>query len=223
MNFLEGFSLIQDIITYFSEDGGQYVSYLIQHLRLSLIALVIAMIIGIPLGYISYKHEKVAEFFTTTSQLLRIIPSLAILFILIPIIGVGEVPALIALVFLGVPPILVNTILGFNEIPAVTKEVAIGIGMNEIQLRKRIEFPLAMPFILNGVKLSLVEIIASATLATYIGAGGLGTLIFTGLGLYRMDLLVIGGGTVTILSLLSMFILDFIIRKVSENSVEISN
>ncbi|RPA60987.1 ABC transporter permease [Aerococcus agrisoli] len=215
--------MIQDIITYFSEDGGQYVSYLIQHLRLSLIALVIAMIIGIPLGYISYKHEKVAEFFTTTSQLLRIIPSLAILFILIPIIGVGEVPALIALVFLGVPPILVNTILGFNEIPAVTKEVAIGIGMNEIQLRKRIEFPLAMPFILNGVKLSLVEIIASATLATYIGAGGLGTLIFTGLGLYRMDLLVIGGGTVTILSLLSMFILDFIIRKVSENSVEISN
>jgi osmoprotectant transport system permease protein len=222
MNFLEGFSLIEDIILYFNENGGQYVEYLIQHLRLSLIALAFAILIGVPLGYISYKHEKLAEFFTTTSQLLRIIPSLAILFILIPLIGVGELPALIALVFLGVPPILVNTILGFKEIPAVTKEVASGLGMNEKQLMKRIEFPLAMPFILNGIKLSLVEIIASATLATYIGAGGLGTLIFTGLGLYRMDLLVIGGGTVTILSLLSMFILDFAIRKVSENSVEFS-
>lgn len=223
MNFLEGFSLIEDIILYFNENGGQYVEYLIQHLRLSLIALAFAILIGVPLGYISYKHEKLAEFFTTTSQLLRIIPSLAILFILIPLIGVGELPALIALVFLGVPPILVNTILGFKEIPAVTKEVASGLGMNEKQLMKRIEFPLAIPFILNGIKLSLVEIIASATLATYIGAGGLGTLIFTGLGLYRMDLLVIGGGTVTILSLLSMFILDFAIRKVSENSVEFSN
>jgi len=222
MNFLEGFSLIEDIILYFNENGGQYVEYLIQHLRLSLIALAFAILIGVPLGYISYKHEKLAKFFTTTSQLLRIIPSLAILFILIPLIGVGELPALIALVFLGVPPILVNTILGFKEIPAVTKEVASGLGMNEKQLMKRIEFPLAMPFILNGIKLSLVEIIASATLATYIGAGGLGTLIFTGLGLYRMDLLVIGGGTVTILSLLSMFILDFAIRKVSENSVEFS-
>ncbi|MBF6841898.1 ABC transporter permease subunit, partial [Acinetobacter baumannii] len=77
--------------------------------------------------------------------------------------------------------------------------------------------PLALPYILNGIKLSLVEIIASATLATYIGAGGLGTLIFTGLGLYRLDLLVIGGGTVTLLSLLSMFLFDWMIERVAKN------
>ena len=90
-------------------------------------------------------------------------------------------------------------------------------GMNNKELLTRIEYPLALPFILNGVKLALVEIIASATLATYIGAGGLGTLIFTGLGLYRMDLLVIGGGTVTILSLLSMFLFDWMIERVTKN------
>lgn len=217
------YSLFTEIVQYFKSSGNQYEEYLIQHIQLSITALLIALVIGVPLGYISYKHKKVAEFFTTTSQLLRIIPSLAILFILIPIIGVGELPALIALVFLGIPPILVNTILGFKEIPAVTKEVASGLGMNTKQLMKKIEFPLATPFILNGIKLSLVEIIASATLATYIGAGGLGTLIFTGLGLYRMDLLIIGGGTVTFLSLLSMFILDITIRKVSKNSVEFSS
>lgn len=209
--------MLQQMIHYFSTNSEQYLQYVWEHIQLSLIALIIALIIGIPLGYISYKNKKLAEIFTSTSQFLRIIPSLAILFVLIPIIGTGEAPALIALIFLAVPSIIINTILGFNEIPEVMKEVGLSMGMNNKELLTRIEYPLALPFILNGVKLALVEIIASATLATYIGAGGLGTLIFTGLGLYRMDLLVIGGGTVTILSLLSMFLFDWMIERVTKN------
>ena len=209
--------MLQQMIHYFSTNSEQYLQYVWEHIQLSLIALIIALIIGIPLGYISYKNKKLAEIFTSTSQFLRIIPSLAILFILIPIIGTGEAPALIALIFLAVPSIIINTILGFNEIPEVMKEVGLSMGMNNKELLTRIEYPLALPFILNGVKLALVEIIASATLATYIGAGGLGTLIFTGLRLYRMDLLVIGGGTVTILSLLSMFLFDWMIERVTKN------
>lgn len=212
--------MLQQMIDYFASSSDQYLQYLVEHLTLSAIALVIAMLIGIPFGYISYKNKKLAEIITSTSQFLRIIPSLAVLFILIPIIGTGIVPALIALVFLAIPPVLINTILGFNEISPVVKEVALSMGMNNKELMVRIEAPLALPYILNGIKLALVEIIASATLATYIGAGGLGTLIFTGLGLYRMDLLIIGGGSVTILSLLSMFIFDWMIERVSENNVE---
>lgn len=212
-----GNKLFQQMVNYFSSNSEQYLQYVWEHLSLSIIALIIALIIGIPLGYISYKNKKLAEISTSTSQFLRIIPSLAILFILIPIIGTGEAPALIALIFLAVPSIIINTILGFNEIPEVMKEVGLSMGMNNKELLTRIEYPLALPFILNGVKLALVEIIASATLATYIGAGGLGTLIFTGLGLYRMDLLVIGGGTVTILSLLSMFLFDWMIERVTKN------
>ena len=212
-----GNCLLKQIIEYFQTDASEFTGYLVQHIKLSLIALIIAICIGIPLGYFSYRNKKVGEVLTTSSQLLRIIPSLAMLFILIPIIGVGELPALIALTFLANPPIIMNTILGFNEIPAITLEVARGIGMNQRQLRNRIEIPLAAPYILNGIKLALVEIIASATLATYIGAGGLGTLIFTGLGLYRMDLLIIGGGTVALLSLLSMALMDLLIEKVGEN------
>lgn len=209
--------MLREIVDYFSTNHAQYIQYVWEHLSLSLSALIIALLIGIPLGYISYKNTKLAEFFTSTSQFLRIIPSLAVLFILIPIIGTGVVPALIALIFLAVPPVIINTILGLNEIPAVIKEVALSMGMNSKELMIRIEYPLALPYILNGVKLALVEIIASATLATYIGAGGLGTLIFTGLGLYRMDLLVIGGGSVTILSLLSMFLFDWMIERVTKN------
>jgi osmoprotectant transport system permease protein len=215
--------MVKQIIDYFQSNSTQFIDYLLQHIELSLVSLFVAMCIGVPLGYVCYRHQRLGELLITTSQLLRIIPSLAILFVLIPLIGVGELPALIALIFLAVPPILINTILGFKEIPPVTKEVALGLGMNNQQLLKRIELPLALPFILNGIKLALVELIASATLATYIGAGGLGTLIFTGLGLYRMDLLLIGGTSVTLLSLLSMFILDLIIGKVSKNNVAYSH
>ena len=210
--------MLNQIIQYFNSYSNEYIEYLQQHLILSFISLGTAVVIGVPLGYISYKNKKIAEFVTLGSQFLRIIPSLAVLFILIPIIGTGEMPALIALSFLAIPPVIVNTILGFNEIPTIIEEVGLSMGMNSRQLVTRIEFPLALPYILNGIKLALVEIIASATLATYIGAGGLGTLIFTGLGLYRMDLIIIGGGSVTILSLLSMFILDFIIERVSEKN-----
>ncbi|MCQ9209330.1 ABC transporter permease [Granulicatella seriolae] len=213
---------MNQIIDYFSNNMTSYLQYVVEHLELSLISLVMAILIGLPLGMATYKHKGLSEWIISTSQLLRIIPSLALLFFLIPILGVGKLPAIIALVFLAIPPIVVNTILGFNEVPASSKEVALGMGMTSRQLFRRIEFPLALPYLLNGIKLALVEIIASATLAVYIGAGGLGTLIMTGLGLYRMDLLLIGGLSVAILSLSTMLLGDFIIGKVLKNRVQSS-
>lgn len=211
--------MLQEIMTYFQNNSSQYLNNLLTHLMISFKALFWASLIGLPLGYVSYRIRPLADFFQMSAQLLRIIPSLAVLFLLIPLVGVGEFPALIALTFLAVPSILINTTLGFHEVPVVMKEVACGLGMNATQLFRKIEFPLALPYILNGLKLALVEILASATLATYIGAGGLGTLIFTGLGLYRVDLLFIGGATVALLSLGSIALFDFMIKKVRKNHV----
>lgn len=129
------------------------------------------MVIALPLGYLGSRNRVVAAFCQTFSQLLRIIPSLALLFILIPFMGAGVVPAIIALVVLTLPPLVVNTILGFNEVSPVLKEVGLSLGMDQKQLLKQITLPLALPYILNGIKLALVEIISSPTLATYIGAG----------------------------------------------------
>lgn len=200
--------MLTQIIHYFQTSSGEYWNYVGQHLFLSLTSLVIAMIIALPLGYLGSRNKIVAVFCQTFSQLLRIIPSLALLFILIPFMGVGVVPALIALVVLALPPLVVNTILGFYEVSPVLKEVGLSLGMDQKQLLNQITFPLALPYILNGIKLALVEIISSATLATYIGAGGLGTLIFTGLGLYKMQYVVIGAVSVALLSLLSMLLMD---------------
>lgn len=210
-------SLLGQIIQYFQTNSGQYWQYVGQHIILTVVTLVISMIIALPLGYIGSRIKPVAQFCVMFAQLLRIIPSLALLFLLIPFIGTGVVPALIALIVLALPPLLINTILGFNEVSPLYKEVGIALGMDQRQLRRQIEIPLALPYILNGIKLALVEIIASATLETYIGAGGLGTLIFTGLGLYDMSYVVIGAVSVAILSLLAMISFDFLIRKVQKH------
>lgn len=209
--------MLHQIINYFATDSNQYWQCVGQHLFLSAITLAISLVIALPLGYLGSRIKPVATFCTAFAQVLRIIPSLALLFILIPFIGTGMLPAVIALVVLALPPLLINTILGFNEVSPMYKEVGLALGMNQRQLRRQIEIPLAMPYILNGIKLALVEIIASATLATYIGAGGLGTLIFTGLGLYDMSYVVIGGVSVAVLSLLAMLSFDFLIKKVQKN------
>lgn len=206
--------MLNDIVAYFADNGNTYLGYVWQHISLSFEALLIALIIALPHGYFSYEKPFVRQLSTLLTQGLRVIPSLGILFILIPFIGVGRLPALIALVILGIPPILLNTIVGFASVSENLLETALGLGMTRLQLLTKVQFPLALPHILNGIKLALVEIIASATLATYIGAGGLGTLIFTGLGLYRYDLLLIGGGSVAILSFLSMIIFDLSIKGV---------
>ncbi|WP_297817923.1 ABC transporter permease [uncultured Lactobacillus sp.] len=206
--------MVTQIIQYFQTNSGEYWQEVGQHLFLSFSSLTIALIIALPVGYLGSKNRGVAIFCESFAQILRIIPSLAFLFILIPFIGTGIGPALIALVVLALPPLVVNTILGFNEVPVDLEEVGLSLGMTNGQLLKQISLPLALPFILNGIKLALVEVIASASLATYIGAGGLGQLIMTGLGLYKMQYIVIGGVSVALLSLIAMFIFDLIIKKV---------
>lgn len=208
--------MFQQLVNYFQTNSAEYWLALLQHLGLSVISLVIAFLIAFPLALLSYKKDFMRYLSQVFIQSLRVIPSLGLLFILIPFIGVGNLPAIIALVILGLPPILLNTVTGFSSIDDAFLEVAKGLGMSNWQMFYQVILPLSLPYVLNGVKIALIEIIASATLATYIGAGGLGSLIFTGLGLYRFDLLVIGGVSVATLSLFVMLIFDYVIRKVQK-------
>lgn len=199
------------IQVYLQENTDEFLGYLLEHLRLSGFAILLAIAIGLPLGYFCYKRELIYRVTGFTTQVLRIIPSLAVLFILIPILGVGFTPALIALFVLGLSPIVLNTAQGFFEVGPQVVETAKGLGMDERQTFLQVMVPQALPYILTGVKLALVEIIASASLASYIGAGGLGTLIFTGLGLYRMELIIVGGGSIALISFLTTAIFDLAI------------
>ena len=118
-----------------------------------------------------------------------------------------------ALVLLAVPPILMNTVAGLSGVPPFMLETAEAVGMTERQVWRQVRFPLAMPMTLTGVKTAAVEIVASATLAAKIGAGGLGDLIFAGIGLYKTDLLLIGGVSVALLSLSTGLIFALLERR----------
>ncbi|KHD36219.1 glycine/betaine ABC transporter permease [Clostridium acetobutylicum] len=200
------------IIDYFNKNMGTYLASVRGHIKISLLALMVSIVIGVPLGYACVKYRRYEKAILIIFQSLRIVPSLAILILLIPIMGIGLRPAMTALVLLAIPPILMNTALGLEETPAFILETAYGMGMTEKQVLLKVKFPLAMPMILTGIKTAMIEIVASATLSSKIGAGGLGDIIFTGLALNRTDLILIGGISVAVLSILAGVLLNFIDR-----------
>ena len=122
----------------------------------------------------------------------RVVPSLAVLAFVLPITGVGYTSALIALTLLACPPILINTDVAFRDIEPSIREAASGMGMRHRELLRRVEYPLALPVIITGLRTSTIEVIASATLAAFIGGGGLGTFILDGLANNDMRQLLLG-------------------------------
>lgn len=184
----------------------------VEHLAISIPAALLAILIAVPAGIGAVRRPSWRRWIVSSFGVLRVVPSLAILLLLIPIIGTGVVPATIALVIMAVPPILIHTVAGLDEVPDFLLETAAACGMTDRQIWSRVRIPLALPMILTGIKTAAVEILASATLAAKIGAGGLGELIFTGMGLYRIDLLLIGGGTVALLSMSTGLLFDYVDR-----------
>lgn len=206
--------MVKQILFYFSTNLSDYLLALREHIAISLLALLAAMVMGIPFGVLCIKSSRWYQWIRTVFNTFRIIPSLAILILMIPIVGTGVKPTVIALISLAIPPILINTATAFHSLPCFMMEAAAGMGMTETQIFWQIKILLAMPLILTGIRTATVEIIASATLAAYIGGGGLGVIIFTGLGLNRGDLLLIGGVSVAVLSMLANISLSFLERKI---------
>ena len=200
------------IVDYFLNNSDSYFLAIWEHIWISLISLLAAVMIGVPAGFLCIRLRRTKKWIMSFFQVLRVIPSLALLLLLIPIMGTGMRPAIVALVILAVPPILMNTDAGFSGVSEFMLETASGCGMSERQAWIKVRLPLAMPMILTGIKTAFIEIIASATLAAKIGAGGLGEIIFTGLGLNRFDLLLIGGITVALLSILAGIIMELVDR-----------
>ena len=198
------------ILNYFRENSGRFWGMLAAHVQVSILSLGIAVLIGVPAGFLCVRWKKAQKYITGLFSVLRVIPSLAILLLMVPIMGTGTAPAVVALVLLAVPPILMNTVAGLEGVPPFMLETAEGVGMNPTQVWTKVRFPLAMPMILTGIKTAAVEIVASATLASKIGAGGLGDIIFAGIGLFKTELLLIGGMSVALLSLLTGLIFAII-------------
>ena len=204
--------MLRECLNYIQGNGPDIAVQILDHMKISLTALFAAALIGVAGGYAASVSRRGEKWIMSLFQILRVIPSLAILVLLIPVMGTGMKPAVTALTILAIPPVLTNTCVGFLEVPPFMLESARGTGMTDRELLIYVRVPLALPMILAGIRSALVEVIASATLAAKIGAGGLGEIIFTGLGLNRADLLLIGGVLVGMLSLTSLGIFSMIRR-----------
>lgn len=195
---------------FFQQHGAEILSKSLEHLYISAIALVIGIAVAVPLGVLLTRFPKVATIVIGLTSALQTVPSLALLALMIPLFGVGKVPAIIALFIYSLLPILRNTYIGMKNVDWNYRDVAKGMGMTNIQSIFSVELPIAMPTIMAGIRLAAVYVIAWATLASYIGAGGLGDLIFSGLNNYQPDLIFAGTIPVTILALLADFLLGFL-------------
>lgn len=179
-----------------------------EHLYISMIALFIGSVIAIPLGILVSRNKKVSNFVIGITSLLQTIPSLALLAIMVPLVGVGRLPAILALVIYSLLPILRNTVLGIETVDENIMDAAKGMGMNNMQQIFRVQIPLALPVIISGVRLSATYVLAWATIASYIGAGGMGDFIFAGLNNYNVTLILIGTLSITLLTVIVDYIFE---------------
>ncbi|WP_283680341.1 ABC transporter permease/substrate-binding protein [Lentilactobacillus sp. Marseille-Q4993] len=184
-----------------------------QHIEISIWALVIAMVIAIPLAFYSQRKPKLATVLSQIAGVFQTIPSLAVLGLLIPIVGIGEVPAVIALVIYAILPIFQNTYVGIHSIDPQVEEAADAFGMTKWQKLSRVEIPIAMPVIMTGIRQAMVMIIGTATLAALIGSGGLGTFILLGISRNDNSITLIGAIAAAVLAVLFSLLIS-VLQKV---------
>jgi len=178
-----------------------FFAHLGTHIGLSLSALLAAVAIGVPIAGFAAGRPIARALTLFGAGALRVVPSIAVLTLTLPYLGLGFRPALLALVALGLPPIVINTELGLRSAPPAALDAARGMGMTARQVRSRIEWPLAVPLVFAGFRTASIELIASATLASFIGGGGLGDYIVDGLATDDVGELFLGACSVALLAL----------------------
>lgn len=188
-------------------DGGNWAgptgigARIIEHIWYSLLAVAISAVIAIPIGLLIGHLRKGEAVIVGLVNALRSLPTLGILVFLVLVIGLGLVPPVIALVLLGIPPLLAGTYSGIANVDALVVDAARAMGMTELQVLLRVEIPNALPLILGGLRNTTLQIIATATVAAYVNLGGLGRYIFDGLALYDYGRVLVGAILVAVLTL----------------------
>ena len=161
--------------------SGELVHQALVHVWLCALALGAAGLAGIPLGVLAAEFAAARNVVLPLANIARVVPPLAVLTFVLPFLGVGTPSAVVALILLAIPPIVIATDLGFRNVPTAIREAAAAMGMQRQQSLARVEWPLAAPIVLSGLRTAAVEVVASATIASFIGAGGLGVAIQQGL------------------------------------------
>ncbi|QNG18090.1 ABC transporter permease [Rhodococcus triatomae] len=186
---------------HWSGEGG-IAARIAQHLWYSVLAVALAAVVAVPLGLWVGHVRRGEAVLVGVVNALRSIPTLGLLTFLVLLLGLGLMPPILALVLLGIPPLLAGTYAGVANVDPKVVDAARAMGMNEWQVLTRVETPNAMPLVLGGLRNATLQIIATATVAAYVNLGGLGRYIFDGLALYQYDRVLVGAILVAALALI---------------------
>lgn len=194
--------------------------HILQHLYLTFLSVAIAISIALPLGILLYKHQLFLNPILYLTGIFQTIPSIALLALMIPFLGIGLVPAITALFIYALLPILRNTISGLKGVDPQLKSVATAIGLNANQRLRQIELPLALPSIIAGIRIATVINVGTATLASFIGAGGLGEYIVTGLALNNTNLILKGAIPSALLAIMIELLFELIEKRLTSRHLQ---
>jgi len=190
-----------NLIQFFIERRMEILVALGQHVKITFSAVGLAILIGVPIGIFITRYEKGANFILGFANILQTLPSLALFGIMLPLLGIGMKNAVIVLFLYALLPIIKNTYIGIKSVEPSIRESARGMGMTTSQILRIVEIPLALPVIMGGIRISTVINIGTATIANFIGAGGLGDLIYKGISMVNYNLILAGAIPTAILAL----------------------
>ena len=208
---------------YVADNYEILLQYTMQHLRIGMLAVAAAIIIGVPLGLIISRLPWSRKPVLGCASVMQAIPSLALMGFFIPIIGIGDKTAIIIIALYAILPILRNTYTGLVNTDPMTIEAARGIGMTERQILFKVQFPLALPVIMAGIRVAAVNSIGTATMAAFIGGGGLGKQIYAGIQIINTNMILSGAIPACLLALLIDYIFSLVEKAVVPVSLRLSS
>ena len=194
--------MLAQLAAFINDPQNDFWGETMRTLYLSFVPIVLAIVISIPVGVAVAQRALAAFLAANTSGLVRAIPTLAFLIAVVPYLGIGVRPSVVALTILGIPPILLNTVAGLRGVDPAVVESARGMGMTGWQVLRRIRIPLMLPVLAAGVRTAAVQIVATVPIAAIIGGGGYGDYILKGINLLQLLPLYVGAGGIALLALL---------------------
>ncbi len=208
-------------LNFILDPSNDFLGHTIDYLKVCGFSILVAIVIGVILGALVSRNAFLAFLALNASGLLRAIPIIAVLILFVPIFGIGLLPAIIALIVIGIPPILLNTYTGIRGIDPAMIEAAKGMGMTTMQIAIRIQAPLVTPLVAAGIRTSAVQIIATATLAAFIGAGGYGDYIVDGFNVFNYTELTVGAISVAILAIVVELFMSWLQRVLTPEGLKV--
>lgn len=211
-------NIFNDYMTFWQDKYEAIFEYTVQHVVMSFVAIVIAVVFTVPLATYMTKmhHTKIKNIIFNIANVFQTIPTIAMFALMVPFLGIGFKPAVVALFLYALLPLLRNTYTGIHSIDPTIVEAAKGMGFSPLQRVLKVELPLAFPYIMSGIRMTTVYIISWTTLAAVVGAGGLGALVISGIGFNDKHMIFTG----TILAIVMALVIDLLFARIEKHFIK---